>query len=120
VKNYWKRGEPMVLAAGATLALILFMTLTLLAVILGNSLGYFWVKDLVRFKLKDGSLIMGQLTATGRHALTDVKRVQLKVGNRDLYSQDFRWVDDSGSGGTYLPEMPICWSDVNTATSSVF
>lgn len=95
MKNYWKRGEPMVLAAGGTLALILFMTLTLLAVILGNSLGYFWVKDMVRLKLKDGSLIMGQLTATGRHALTDVKRLQLKVGNRDLYSQDFRWVDDS-------------------------
>ncbi|MDK9718163.1 MAG: phosphate ABC transporter permease PstA [Trichlorobacter sp.] len=95
MKNYWKRGEPMVLAAGATLALILFMTLTLLAVILGNSLGYFWVKDMVQLKLKDGSLIMGQLTATGRHALTDVERLQLKVGNRDLYSQDFRWVDDS-------------------------
>jgi phosphate transport system permease protein len=95
VKNYWKRGEPMVLASGATLALILFMTLTLLAVILGNSLGYFWVKDLVRLKLKDGSYMMGQQTATGQHALTDVKRLQLKVGNRDLYSQDFRWVDTS-------------------------
>ena len=34
----------MVLTAGATLAVILFMTLTLTAVILGNSLGYFWIK----------------------------------------------------------------------------
>ena len=103
MKNYWKRGEPMVLAAGATLALILFMTLTLLAVILGNSLGYFWVKDLVRFQLRDGSFIMGQQTATGEHALTGVKRVQLKVGNRDLYSQDFRWVDQSEIAEKDLP-----------------
>jgi phosphate transport system permease protein len=95
VNNYWKRGEPMVLAAGATLAVILIMTLTLMAVILGNSLGYFWVKGLVRYKLTDGSYTMGQHTATERHALTDVKRLQLKVGNRDLYAQDFRWVDYS-------------------------
>ncbi len=95
VNNYWKRGEPMVLAAGATLAVILIMTLTLMAVILGNSLGYFWVKGLVRYKLTDGSYTMGQHTATERHALTDVKRLQLKVGNRDPYAQDFRWVDYS-------------------------
>ncbi|MBV5323359.1 phosphate ABC transporter, permease protein PstA, partial [bacterium] len=60
----------MVLAAGATLAVILFMTITLMAVILGNSLGYFWVKGLVRFTLADGSAVMGQLTDTDRHALT--------------------------------------------------
>lgn len=95
MKNYLKRGEPMVLVAGATLALILFMTLTLMAVILGNSLGYFWVKGLVRYKLHDGTYVMGQLTDRDRHALTDIKRLQLKAGNRDLYSQDFRWVDES-------------------------
>jgi phosphate transport system permease protein len=104
VKNYWKRGEPMVLTAGATLAVILFMTLTLIAVILGNSLGYFWVKGLVRFKLHDGSYVMGQLTASESHALTKAKRLQLKVGNRDLYSQDFRWVDESEISSKDLPK----------------
>ena len=95
MKTYWKQGEPMVLAAGATLAVILCMTVTLMAVILGNSLGYFWVKGLVRFTLTDGSYVMGQLSGTERHALTDAKRIQLKVGNRDIYSQDFRWVDNT-------------------------
>ena len=104
MKNYWKRGEPMVLAAGATLAVILFMTITLMAVILGNSLGYFWVKGLVRFTLADGSAVMGQLTDTDRHALTNSKRLQLKVGNRDLYSQDFRWVDESDISARDLPK----------------
>ncbi len=104
VNNYWKRGEPMVLAAGATLAVILIMTLTLMAVILGNSLGYFWVKGLVRYKLTDGSYTMGQHTATERHALTDAKRLQLKVGNRDLYAQDFRWVDYSEIAGQDHPK----------------
>lgn len=104
MKNYWKRGEPMVLTAGATLAVILFMTLTLIAVILGNSLGYFWVKGLVRFKLNDGSYVMGQSTAAESHALTKSKRLQLKVGNRDLYSQDFRWVDESEISSKDLPK----------------
>jgi phosphate transport system permease protein len=103
VKNYFKRGEPMVLVSGATLAVILFMTLTLMAVILGNSLGYFWVKGLVRLQLSDGSLVMGQLTDTERHALTDAERLQLKVGNRDLYAQDFRWVDHSEVSGQDIP-----------------
>ncbi|MDY0385027.1 phosphate ABC transporter permease PstA [Trichlorobacter sp.] len=104
MKNYFKRGEPMVLVSGATLAVILFMTLTLMAVILGNSLGYFWVKGLVRLQLTDGSLVMGQLTDTERHALTDAKRQQLKVGNRDLYAQDFRWVDEAEISGRDIPE----------------
>jgi phosphate transport system permease protein len=104
VKNYWKRGEPMVLAAGATLAVILFMTVTLMAVILGNSLGYFWVKGLERLTLADGSVVMGQLTAADRHAMTNSKRLQLKVGNRDLYSQDFRWVDESEISKRDLPK----------------
>lgn len=104
MKNYWKRGEPMVLTAGATLAVILFMTLTLTAVILGNSLGYFWVKGLVRFKLQDGSFVMGQLAGSESHALTKAKRLQLKVGNRDLYSQDFRWVEESDIAGKDIPK----------------
>ncbi len=104
VKNYWKRGEPMVLAAGATLAAILFMTITLMAVILGNSLGYFWVKGLVEYTLNDGSHIMGQVTGKELHALTNAKRVQLKVANRDIYGQDFRWIDESDIKGQSVPK----------------
>lgn len=104
MKNYWKRGEPMVLAAGATLAMVLCMTLTLVAVILGNSLGYFWVKDLVQLKLKDGSAVLGQITGSEKHALTDEARIQLKVGNRDLYAQDFRWVDEQEIASREYPD----------------
>ncbi len=103
VKNYWKRGEPMVLAAGATLAVILFMTITLVAVILGNSLGYFWVKELVQYRLKDGTTIMGQLAGKEEHSLTNEKRIQLKVGNRDLYSQDFKWIDEKDIQSREIP-----------------
>ncbi len=94
----------MVLTAGATLAVILFMTLTLIAVILGNSLGYFWIKDLVQLKLKDGSAVLGQITGSETHGLTDEARIQLKVGNRDLYAQDFRWVDEKEIAGREYPD----------------
>ncbi|NJD38385.1 MAG: phosphate ABC transporter permease PstA [Geobacter sp.] len=104
MKNYWKRGEPMVMVAGATLAMVLFMTLTMMAVILGNSLGYFWIKDLVQLKLKDGSAVLGQITGSESHALTDEARIQLKVGNRDLYAQDFRWVDEQEIAGREYPD----------------
>lgn len=94
----------MVLVSGAALAVVLFMTLALMAVILGNSLGYFWIKGLVRLQLKDGSQVMGQLTGSERHALTDAERLQLKVGNRDLYAQDFRWVETAEISGQDLPK----------------
>ena len=94
MRGFWKRGEPMVLASGATLAVILLLTLTLVGVVLYNGLGFFWPKPLVRFELKDGSAVLGQIAGHDRHAMSGERRLQLKVGNRDLYSQDFRWLDE--------------------------
>ncbi|MEI6305903.1 MAG: phosphate ABC transporter permease PstA, partial [Deltaproteobacteria bacterium] len=94
MKQFWKTGEPCVLATGAALAVILIMTLTLVGVVMTNGLGYFWPKKQVRIELKDNSVLLGQITARENNPVTGVRRLQVKVANRDLYGQDFRWIDE--------------------------
>ncbi len=94
MKPFWKTGEPYVLATGAALAIILVMSLALVGVVMSNGLGYFWPQELVRFELKDGSFALGQVTQQEKNPINGARRFQLKVGNRDILGQDFRWIDD--------------------------
>ncbi|MGB9079763.1 MAG: phosphate ABC transporter permease PstA [Desulfuromonadaceae bacterium] len=95
MKLFWKTGEPYVLATGAALAIILVMSLTLVVTVMSNGLGYFWPHELVRFELKDGSAALGQITQQEKNPISGTRRVQLKVGNRDIFGQDFRWIDEN-------------------------
>ena len=94
MRQFWKTGEPYVLATGASLAIILVMTLTLVGVVMANGLGYFWPAPLTRLDLNDGTAVLGQVVRTERNPESGLKRLQVKVGNRDLYGQDFRWIEE--------------------------
>ncbi len=93
MKLFWKTGEPYVLATGAALAIILVMSLTLVGTVMTNGLGYFWPRELVRFELKDGTFALGQVMQQEENPISGARRIQLKVGNREIYGQDFRWID---------------------------
>jgi len=102
IRKFLDSGTLYVWFCGAGLALSLLMIGGLLALILVNGMGYFWPKDLVQLTLQDGSYVLGEMT--GREVIHNSmssdfpegkSRVQLKVGNRDLYGLDFRWVDES-------------------------
>ena len=110
------RGEHLVWLTGSALGICLLMILSLLAVILANGLGIFWPSRIEQLTLKDGSGVAGELVQ--RQAIPnpgqpdDLRRhrVQLKIGNRDLYGADFRWIDESNIAkreepkGLYLVE----------------
>ena len=72
----------------------------MIALILTNGLGFFWPGDLVQLTLRDGSVVLGEVTSreaiphpgTSEHLKRF--RVQLKLGNRDLTGTDFRWFDE--------------------------
>ena len=87
------RGESLVWASGMALACILIAALLMLGVIVGNGFPVFWPATFTQLTLKDGSHILGEVRQ--RQVAQDgaVARVQLKIGNRDLYGLDFRWVD---------------------------
>ncbi len=90
MNNFWKKGEPQVFVTAAALAVTLLMTLILVGVVMVNGLGFFWPANVVKGELKDGTFVLGEISAKEKGQLP---RVQLKVGNRDLYGQDFRWLD---------------------------
>jgi phosphate transport system permease protein len=94
MNKFWKTGEPYVLATGAALAIILVMSLSLVGVVMTNGLGYFWPRALVKFELKDGSVTLGQITQQEKNPISGERRLQLKVANRDVLGQDFRWIDE--------------------------
>jgi phosphate transport system permease protein len=102
MNRFWKSGEPFIWLTGGALALSLVMVAGLVLLVMTNGLGFFWPSPIVRFTLSDGTVVMGQVTdreaipTPGAPPGTPVQhRLQLKVGNRDLYGTDFVWVDES-------------------------
>jgi phosphate transport system permease protein len=112
----WARGDHLIWLTGSALGICLLMILGLLAVILTNGLGIFWPSRIEQLTLKDGSVLAGEpvqrqaIPNPGQPDDLERYRVQLKVGNRDLYGFDFKWVDESAVArreeplGLYLVE----------------
>jgi phosphate transport system permease protein len=93
-------GQSFTWLCGGALAFNLLLAVGLLLLIAIYGLGYFWQKKLVLLALNDGSQVLGEIHE--REAIpvsperpTPGERIRLKIGNRDLYGLDFRWVDES-------------------------
>ncbi|MCA9471484.1 MAG: phosphate ABC transporter permease PstA [Nitrospirales bacterium] len=100
IKKFFDSGTLFVWFCGAAVATSLLLVGGVLILIMINGLGFFWPHALVEMQLKDGTKILGELK--GEEVIPDSEtpqfpdgktRVQLKIGNRDLYGLDFRWVD---------------------------
>jgi phosphate transport system permease protein len=95
-----RRGEPMIWLTGSALGICILMIAGLVVVILVNGLSFFWPKPLERVTLKDGGVFLGEVT--NREAIPNPgqpdhlsrHRILLRVGNRDLYGFDFKWIDE--------------------------
>ncbi len=92
-KKFWRQGEPFVWATGLALSLILFLTLLLFYVVMANGLAVFWPKKVALATLSDGQYLLGEIVQEEIIPTTGHKRIQFKIGNRDLYGLDFKWVD---------------------------
>ena len=96
-----RRGEPMIWFTGSALGLSILMIVGLVIVILVNGLSFFWPQPLERITLKDGALVMGEVVQReaipnpGHPDHLQKHRILLRVGNRDLYGFDFKWVDEA-------------------------
>lgn len=92
VRHFMASGELFIWGCGAGLSLSLLMIGGLLVLILMNGFGYFWPADLVELILKDGKHVIGQL-AGEEVSPKGIPRIRIKIGNRDLYGLDYRWID---------------------------
>jgi phosphate transport system permease protein len=85
---------------GGTLALNLLLVAGLLALLVWNGAGAFWPRPIVVLTLVDGSKVMGEvrdreLIPQENERAAPLSRLKLKVGNRDLGGEEFRWIDES-------------------------
>ena len=92
--SFWKQGEPQVWGTAAALSVTLLMVLVLVVVVMVNGLGFFWPSDMALVSMSDGSRLMGQISDREKATPAHGTRLQFKVGNRDIYGQDFRWVEE--------------------------
>jgi phosphate transport system permease protein len=110
LRSYLRRGEPMIWLTGAALGTSLLMIGGLIIVILVNGLGFFWPSRLEQVKLEDGTVLLGDVIR--REAIPNPgeadhlkkNRIQLRVGNRDLVGNDFRWIDEDEIASIGKPE----------------
>ena len=116
LQRFWASGSLFIWLSGGALACSLLLIGGLLTLIFINGMGYFWPKDLVQLTLKDGTRVLGEMVDTQRIPGTvspefpeGQARIQLKVGNRDLYGQDFRWVDEEDIAQRAWPEDVVAF-----------
>jgi phosphate transport system permease protein len=120
MKGFWKSGDPFIWLTGGALAVNLLLVAGLLLLVLANGLGFFWPSDVVRFDLRDGSRVLGQIVERevipedaaaapegGAAALTPRHRIKINQGNRDLYGADFVWLDDDAVTARARPEDAV-------------
>ncbi len=102
MKNFWKSGDPFVWITGGALTFSLLMIGGLLFLIMAKGLGFFWPSDIAEVTLKDGAKFLGQIR--GREEIpqpgapvetSELYRIQLQIGNRDIYGLDFKWIDEN-------------------------
>lgn len=103
MKSYWRIGEPCVWGTAAALAITLLIAFTLIVVVMVNGLGVFWPSDLDQLELKDGGKLLGEPIKREPAANGEGFRRQYKIGNRDLYGLDFRWIDEAEILGESRP-----------------
>ena len=101
MKNFWKSGDPFVWLTGTALMFSLIAIFALLFLIASKGLGFFWPSDIALVELDNGQKYLGQIS--GREKIRNPSnveedstrtRIQLKVGNRDIYGFDFKWIDE--------------------------
>jgi phosphate transport system permease protein len=98
-------GQSFTWLCGGALAFNLLLALGLLLLIAIYGLSFFWQQSVVQLALKDGSKLLGEFQE--REAIpgdADAgQRVLLKIGNRDLYGLDFRWIDERDIAASDYP-----------------
>lgn len=110
--RFWKAGDAYIWISGLALMVTLVMIGGLLFLIATKGLGSMWPADIGRYTLRDGSAYLGQLRAResvrGQDGTSGSEsRVKLKIGNRDLYGLDFRWIDEADIASQDYPRDAV-------------
>lgn len=103
MKKFFKSGDIFIWLTGMGLGVSLIMISGLLLLIVMNGKDYFWASEIEQITKVNGIKRLGEIVKQEPvpklnlpDSLKDkgIERLQLKIGNRDLYGFDFEWIDD--------------------------
>lgn len=103
----FRRGETFVWITAYSLTALLFAVLAMLGVILINGVEALWPSRLVQYTLQDGTKVLGTIIQRQLNPETHIGRIQIKVANRDLYDNDFRWIDETSIRAADYPDNAV-------------
>lgn len=96
MRTFFKNGSALIWLTALATGLSFLMIGALLVLVMVNGLGIFWPAALEEFTLQDGGKVLGEVWEVEAASTTNVtgKRLRLKIGNRDFYGLDFRWIEE--------------------------
>ncbi len=89
------------------LMVILLMVLGVFAIVIFNGIPNFWPKPIERFDLSNGTSLMGEVHERKQVFEKDTHQLRVKIGNREVNSQDFTWIDEDTIRKTTRPEDAV-------------
>ncbi|WKZ19632.1 MAG: phosphate ABC transporter permease PstA [Candidatus Jettenia sp. CY-1] len=96
MKKFLRTGNPYIWLTACALTISMLMVGGLVVLIMMKGLGIFWPHTIVKFTLQDGTVVLGEIEKEEPiPQKTGMYRTKLKVGNRDVYGMDFRWIDNT-------------------------
>ena len=115
-QRFWnaKDGNSYIFASGLGLVLALLMVGWVAVIILSKGLGFFWPRDIVKVETRTNQVYLGEQWESDLETVLDsngkaekIQRIQLKIGNRDLYGLDFKWLDSKDIQNTDKPHDAV-------------
>lgn len=100
------RGETYVWVSAVALAAILVITFALLAVLATQGASVFWPRRMLALTLRGGDRVLGSVSRA-QDTPEGGRRMLVRVGNRDVYGTDFRWIDDRDVVSRSLPNEAV-------------
>ncbi|QKI89705.1 phosphate ABC transporter permease PstA [Thiomicrorhabdus xiamenensis] len=103
MREWFKKGEHWIWMSSAMVALSVVLVFGLFSMITYKGLVHFWPHEVYEYQLQNGKEIesvvgelrdskMKEVSAGEGQAPQEVPQLLIKVGNRDLYGIDFRWL----------------------------
>lgn len=114
IKQWFKSGSPWIWLNAAAVSTCLILVVGLLGLITVKGLVHFWPAKIAQIDYREGSsqpeIVLGEITDTSHTSAIMAKaagytmadgqdelvQYLLKIGNRDIYGRDFRWLLKDG------------------------
>ncbi len=111
MKDFWRGGELFVWMTASGVAISLLMVAGMLALIMLNGLGQFWPGTLQQVTLNTQETVIGQMVgeeviphSVTTEAQSGQRRFRYRVGNRDQFGSEYRWINEADIASISYPE----------------